>query len=291
MDVSIIIINYNTFGLTCDCIKSLQKETAGINYEIIVVDNNSNENEALRLEKEFPLITVIRSSKNLGFGKANNLGVAKANGKYVFLLNSDTIVMGNVVKDFFDYMENNTEVGIACGNLINKDKQPMYSYIKKYNIYLNEVRRYIDIINRKVFHKENHYNFSDKVIEVDIVSGADLFIERELYLRNEGFDKNFFMYYEDTDLCLRIKKQKKIVNLPYINIIHLEGASSKNNLKKYEMIMDSKYYFYQKHIPNYVFIHFVVQQFITFLQLPFKKFIFKKNKINYNSYKMRKKYV
>ncbi len=289
MDVSIIIINYNTYELTCNCINSILKETHEVKYEIIVVDNNSQNNEAKLLEQKFPTVLVLNSPENLGFGKANNLGVSKANGKYILLLNSDTIILNNAIKDFFDYMENHSEVGIACGNLISKEYKPMYSYTKKFNIYCNEIRRYVDLVNKYCLKKDTHYNFSNNVINVDLVSGADLFISKELYIEENGFDKNFFMYYEDTDLCLRIKKKKKIVNIPYIQIIHLEGASSNNNIKKYEMIMNSKYYFYKKHIKKYIWIHYLFQQFLTLCQIPISNTAFKKLGINKRAF-LKKNY-
>ena len=107
MDVSVIIVNYNTVELTKQCILSIYNQTKDVNFEIIVVDNNSEDNSVKIIENNFPQVILINNSDNIGFGRANNLGVEIAKGKYIFFLNSDTILLNNAIKIFVDYMRKN----------------------------------------------------------------------------------------------------------------------------------------------------------------------------------------
>ena len=129
MQVSVIIVNYNTKELTKQAIRSVFDKTEGVEYEIIVVDNDSKDGSVEELKKTFQdKITVIESKENLGFGRANNLGIKQSKGKYVFLLNSDTELINNAIKIFYDYMEQNMQVGVCGGNLYNKNNEPATSY-------------------------------------------------------------------------------------------------------------------------------------------------------------------
>lgn len=130
MDVSIIIVNYNTKNLTKDCINSIYEQTAGLEFEIIVSDNNSKDGSIEMIKESFPNVILIENNENLGFGRANNKGLAVATGKYIFYLNSDTILLNNAVKIFFDYFEkhNNENIGALGCNLQNKDGETIHSF-------------------------------------------------------------------------------------------------------------------------------------------------------------------
>ena len=123
MDVSIILVSYNTKQLTKECIKSIYEKTEEVNFDIWVVDNASHDGSAQMVEEEFPSVNLIKSSENLGFGRANNLAIVQTQAKYAFLLNTDTVLLNNAVKILFDYMENpeNAEVGVCGGQLYNAD--------------------------------------------------------------------------------------------------------------------------------------------------------------------------
>ncbi len=134
MDVSIIIVNYNTTELLINCIHSIYDKTINVKYEIIVVDNNSIKSPGSILLKLFPDVVFIQSHTNLGFGKANNKGVEYSNGKYLFFLNSDTILLNNAVYklyDFLEHIEDNRIVAVG-GNLFTV-LAPIYSLLKKYS--------------------------------------------------------------------------------------------------------------------------------------------------------------
>ena len=128
--VSIIMVNYNTKELTKKAIQAVFDKTEGVEYEIIVVDNDSKDGSVEELKKTFQdKIIIIESKENLGFGRGNNLGIKQAKGKYIFLLNSDTELINNAIKIFYDYMEQNEQVGICGGNLYNVNCVPEDSYI------------------------------------------------------------------------------------------------------------------------------------------------------------------
>ena len=130
MDVSIIIVNYNTCDLTRNCLKSVFEQTKDIDFEVIVSDNGSKDGSIEMIKKEFPQVILIENNANLGFGAANNRGLKIAKGKYVFYLNSDTILLNNAVKCFFDYWENSPEkdtIGALGGNLLNEDGNVIHS--------------------------------------------------------------------------------------------------------------------------------------------------------------------
>ena len=128
--VSIIIVSYNTKELTKKAIQAVFDKTEGIEYEIIVVDNDSKDGSVEELKNTFQeKITVIESKENLGFGRANNLGIKQSKGKYIFLLNSDTELINNAIKIFYDYMEENKQVGVCGGNLYNENEIPEDSYM------------------------------------------------------------------------------------------------------------------------------------------------------------------
>lgn len=256
MDVSVIIVNYNTKDLLLGCLASLQAHTRDIYYEIIVVDNASKEDAEPFIKEKFKDVIFVRNSENVGFGRANNIGVDLAKGKYLFFLNSDTLLKNNSLKYMFDFMENDGNLFTigAVGALLHNPfgeithssgffptpacilKQALYSYCGIRNKW-----------ERKSF-------FGESFFYVDYITGADLFMSRELFYNINGFDKNFFMYFEETDL------QKRMSLLGYSSaiiagpeIIHLEGASflkdNKIQVSNTRRIMfdRSKTYYVKKH--------------------------------------------
>lgn len=242
LEVSVIIVNYNTKLMTNDCINSILKFTVKNSIEIILVDNASTDGS-----KEFFMtdhrINYIYSDDNLGFGKANNLGVSKAKGKYVFLLNSDTILLDDVIKKLFNFAEKyvDNNLGSVGTCLINQDLEDTLSFgqftspKRIYTRLLEKVKFKKTSYQSKIYAELQKKGFS----KVDFVSGADLFILRKIYNYVEGFDPDFFMYYEETDLQKRISRlgyQSFIINCK--DIIHLDGGSFQDKLPfKRKMLM------------------------------------------------------
>lgn len=196
MDVSIIIINYNTEQLVLNCINSIYQKTTKLNFEIIVVDNDSEQFNLLQNDNR---IKFIKSSSNLGFGKANNLAAKYAQGRYLFFLNPDTILLNNAIELLYNFMEspNSQNVGICGGNLYNEQLQPSHSYRILFPGIIYELFFLTKGFPFKFFIKE-HFNKTGKPLEVAYITGADLFISKELFNKVKGFDKRF--------LCI-LKKQ------------------------------------------------------------------------------------
>lgn len=255
MDVSIIIVNYNTLELLRNCINSIKEHTAIISYEIIVVDNASSDGSSAMIMTQFPDVVLILSETNLGFGNANNLGVTKAKGKYVFLLNSDTLIIDNSINTLFNFMEDDASknIGMCGGNLLTKNLMPNHSYSMYYPTLLNH---FLYRIHLTIFLNTNSYNFSNEIKDISIIVGADIFMSKALFSMLGGFDSNFFMYVEDGELCFRVKKSNyRIVSNPHARFIHLQGASSVTSFKLYHEISSYLYYFRKYKNKPYVFLY------------------------------------
>lgn len=253
MDISVIIVNYNTKDLIKDCIDSIIINTNNVSYEIIVVDNNSQDGSIEILEKSYPDVLLIKSPVNLGFGKANNLGIKAAKGKYLFFLNSDTILLNNALKYFYDYSESNSGFGALGSILLDANHSPCHSYGSLISI-KDELR--IVIARYLRFFKQKELLHPEIVIspkEVGYITGADLWVPREIYDLLGGFDPNFFMYCEEVDWQQRMANAnlKRIV-IPGPKIMHLEGGSDPSKTKIWSVsrlknMYQSKRYYYKKH--------------------------------------------
>lgn len=246
MDVSIIIVNYNTKELTRNCLKSIYEHTYDIDFEVIVSDNGSVDGSIEMIKNEFPQVILIENNANLGFGAANNRGLKIANGKYVFYLNSDTVLLNNAVKIFFDYWENSSEkekIGaLGCilkdeyGNRIHSgDIFPRYKNEIIKLIKTNASIRINSFLAKLHFcqvHSKKSVIKKDCFPSIEYVTGADLFL-----LNNDFaiFDESYFLYFEETDLQYRMSKNnlnRILISGP--EIVHLTGKS--NNVEKNEIL-------------------------------------------------------
>lgn len=231
-DVSIIIVSFNTKELTKNCINALYEKTQDLNYDVWVVDNASKDGSAEMIKSEFPQVKLIESGENLGFGKANNLAITKSEAKYCFLLNSDTILLNNAVKILFDFMEKpeNNLVAACGGNLYDEELKPTTSFGRLPDIESLLIRH---TALKLVFPKQNKQikNYEQSIDrtqeqEVGYISGADLMLRKSALAHTGAFDEKFFLYYEETELQHRIKKNGyKIYFVPEAQIVHLEGKS------------------------------------------------------------------
>lgn len=286
MDVSVIIVNYNTLKLTKNTIDSVIEKTKNLKYEIILVDNASIDGSTEFFEKSYKnKIIFIKNKENLGFGRANNKGIEIAKGKYIFLLNSDTLLINNAIKILFDFMEENSNCGICGGNLYDSNKNPVISYElklpqNKFNLF--------EILKKITRRKVVFFNETNFPMEVGYISGADMLIRKNVLDKVEKFDKDFFMYYEETELTYRIKKLGyKIISVPQAKIIHLEGRSTVFKEQRFHMFLESKYkYFYKTtDLKTCKYVYYISQigHFIRLI-LSFNKDYLKMLKINKEEY-------
>jgi len=254
MDVSIVLVSYNTKDLTKDCLNSIYRFTEGIEFEVFVVDNNSHDGSAQMIEQEFQQVRLIRNSDNKGFGAANNIAIRESNAKYIFCLNTDTVLLNNSIKEFYDFMEKeeNKNIG-ACGcQLLDKNMKLQHSYG-----YFPNIQKIVasNLFLARIFPTwyKKHFTYSPNEnsknpYQVEYITGADLFIRKSVLDKIGFFDENFFMYFEESELQHRMLKNNFIsVIIPTINIIHLCGLPSKNpSVEKLKMYRESELYYFEK---------------------------------------------
>lgn len=214
-DLSIIIVSFNTSNILYQCLERVYKEIASLNAEVIIIDNASKDDSVAMVQKEFPQATLIASPTNLGFAAANNLGFHNAKGKYIVLINSDLLLHSGVLKEAYRRMEK--ERGIAAGGiqLMSGDGKPQLSS-----------RRFPtpwrDLCQRTGLKGEP----DDQCPYPDWIPGAFVIVRKNLLDACGGFDERFFMYYEEVDLCRRLKKH--FGDIRYwqdLTSIHLGSAS------------------------------------------------------------------
>ena len=249
MDVSIIIINYNTFDLVKDCINSIYNQTFNLEFEIIVVDNKSPNRDIEMLKGIFPNITLILNNSNSGFGVGNNIGAKVASGRNLFFLNSDTLLINNAITTLSEFLDYNEDVAIAGGNLYNAKLQPATSFSQVMPGIFAEIDNFFGNVFSKIlyFNKINFNNTESFIYVKGFISGADMMMKRNVYQILDGFDEDFFMYYEETELSARVKKLGyRIANIPQAKIIHLEGASESIQKNTALRSYGSKFLYFKK---------------------------------------------
>ena len=231
MDVSVIIVNYNTKSLLKDCLNSILEKTVGIAFEVIVVDNASTDGSQQIVKKIFPEVILIENNENLGFGRANNIGAKVSRGRFLFFLNSDTILIENSIKIFLDFYENYLEksmIGAIGCKLIDNNGNNCNSYGKfptVWGILKFRFKKLLEILFTKNDLKSKEIIYGS-FFNVDYISGADLFIPHFIFKKLNGFSDDFFLYYEETDLQKRMETLNlmRIVICP-TKIIHMENGT------------------------------------------------------------------
>ncbi len=235
MDVSVIIVNYKTIDMIIDCIESVIMQTKDLKYEIIVVDNNSDDNFEQRLYDRFKSLQIkcLPLDRNLGFGLANNEGSKIACGRNLLFLNPDTILLNNAIKLLSDYIDSHVSVGVCGGNLYDINMNPTNSFDKHYPSLKTVCYNSLLGTPIKKSIKNRIFNNTKDAMSVAYISGADMMMPKKLFDRLGGFSSDFFMYYEETDLCFRVQKAGyDIKSIPTAKIQHLEGASFTGNVIK-----------------------------------------------------------
>lgn len=226
MDVSIIIVNYNTKELTRTCINSVFSKSLGIDFEIILVDNASTDGSREFFIKDSRILFV-PLSENLGFGRANNEGFKRATGKYVLCLNPDTLLLNNAIGILRDFMEHHSDVGICGGNLYDADMKPAHSFrMSLPSLWWEFDWHFGCFLGKLLWGRNLEFNHTDKPRRVGYITGADMMVRKEILDKVGGFSRLFFMYYEECELTYRVRKLGyKVFSVPAARIQHLEGKS------------------------------------------------------------------
>lgn len=276
MQISIIIVNFNTKHLTADCIDSIIAKTSEVEYEIILVDNASSDGSQEKFSSDGRIL-FLEAGDNLGFGKANNLGAQHAKGDYIFFLNSDTLLLNNAIYEMWRYCEEHKEDnigGLGC-ILCDGNNQRCHSYAKL-NTWKDIVKSYFIAPFCKSKAKEimamDAEDESKDAFEVGYVTGADLFVSRKVIDECGCFDPDFFMYSEESEMQWRFKKhgyKNMIIKSP--KIMHLEGMSQAKKksptMKKIIMTQSSLYLYVKKTSSKFEYLLF--QLLFPMTRLPF----------------------
>ncbi|SEN20323.1 hypothetical protein SAMN05216436_1135 [bacterium A37T11] len=249
--VSFIIVNYKTASLVCRCVQSIKQHTQFQTYEIIVVDNASGD-DSLGILSELTDIILVKNTRNSGFGAANNMGAGFANGKYLFFVNPDAYLLNDAVTIFTDFMdkpENKTVV--CCGaDLVDDRGNKQMSYGNFPSVF--------EVFSQLGFYRlyrpffEEHLSISicnhrDEVRQVDYVLGAAMFVRADGFVAVGGFDEQFFLYFEETELAFRFTKAGyQCVIVPQVKMVHPEGSFEKGNYAKLKWFSESRQRYFKK---------------------------------------------
>ncbi len=258
MRLSIIIVSFNTRHLLSKCLQSLFSQISNSNdIEVIIVDNASNDDTIEYLENKYPQVKIIRNTENVGFGKANNQGVAQAKGEWVLFLNSDTKFRDIILNEVLKECSNHSKIyGIK---LLNRDGtiQPSAGYFPTLARLAAQMLFIDDLPLIKRMYKpyqQNDINFYQKEQACDWVTGAFLLVSKQAFLSVNGYDESIFMYGEEIDLCYRLSKKGVTAKYnPSYSVFHLKGASSQDGFAS-AVVGEFKglLTFYRKHDPKHV---------------------------------------
>ncbi len=234
--LSIIIVNYNGEQFLRNCIESIHKNCQGIDYEIVIVDNNSSDKSVNLIKAEFPSVILIENKENDGFAKGNNIGVKNCRGKYILLLNNDTILLDNL-KPAIDLIIEDSNIGIIGIRMLDEQDKFVASFGKFPKIYnffkLSTLQIDMDEIKIRIISSPK------KPILVDWISGAFLLTTNQLWKQVGGLDEAYFMYVEDVDYNKKVQVLgKKSLLLPSLRFIHYVGFNKnreKQLIKSYKI--------------------------------------------------------
>lgn len=231
MDLSVVIVNWKSAELTRECVASIRCYTSGITYEIIVVDNASPDDSVCIL-RQIAGIQVIASSRNLGFGGANNLGARQSRGRAVLFLNPDTLLVSRAIEQMLAFLASETAAGVVGCRLLNSDLSPQTECVQPFPTILNQ---FLDNERIKALfpkarlwgHSGPHGSAERAPVQVEALSGACVMVPRTILDAVGGFSNGYFMYGEDIDLCYKIRKAGwKIYQVPQATIVHYGGRST-----------------------------------------------------------------
>lgn len=241
-DISVIIVNYRSERYLAGCIASIYN--SGLKEAEIIIVNNDSEESLESLRREYPEINFVESGKNLGFGAASNRGANEARGKYLLFLNPDSEII-EAEADILEKFEKDATLGIAGARILDASGK-----LQEWSFGLAELDLCDLVRNNLGFPKRGKglENIPDR--ELSWVSGAALFMPRNLFLEIGGFDEKFFLYYEDVDLCKNARKHgKKIRHAPEITVRHIGGGSHADKTRQKKDFYASQDHYFRKHFP------------------------------------------
>ena len=259
LDISIIIVNWNTRELLLECLESIFQTVKEVSFEVWLVDNASTDGSVESAKDQYPDINVIQNEQNIGFAAANNLAFKQMKGSYALLLNSDATLINNAAEELFNFMEANHKAGIACGQLLNTDgsrQNSIANYPSLLSMLFNQGVLRI-LFPNKFPSKRRKYTAP---IEVDSCIGACMIVRKEAMDEVGILDEKYFFFLEETDWAYRMKQAGwKNYFVPAARIFHAQGKSVGKSANKKIMFYRSRYYFFKKwYTRSYIIIYAAV---------------------------------
>jgi len=277
VDLSILIVNYNVKEFLQNLIHSIYKAASDLSYEIIIIDNASDDGSVEFLQEKFPGIKLIVNDKNLGFSKANNIGLSIAKGKYILLLNPDTIVQEDTFEKMISFFERTHDAGMAGCKILNPDGTLQLACRRSFPGPWTSFCKVTGLSNlfpnSRLFARYNlTYLNENETYEVDAISGSFMMIRREVLDKVGKLDEQFFMYGEDLDWCYRIQKADyKVYYVHETQIIHYKGESTKRSgIDETKIFYNAMNLFVKKHLATSLIVELIlrmaigVRKFIAF---------------------------
>lgn len=252
VDISIIIVNYKVKKELLSCIESIYRTGRGLNFEIIVVDNDEVKTLKDPLHKKFPKVIYIPSKENVGWGHGINIGAKYARGKYLYLLNPDTILLPDALQIVYEYAISSAKLGVVASRLVDFHKKPYHPLGSKILTPLRAIASYTFLENIFPFSRLARDFFAEEkkgdVTSIEIAPLTASLVKKTIFTSLGGFDKNFFLYFEEYDFGKRVKDKN------YISIIcdrslvmHAVGASTKKRLDSNQFFRRSRQLYFRKH--------------------------------------------
>lgn len=232
-ELSIIFVNWNSLAYLRESLASVYATAGGVRYEIIVVDNASEIDERAAIQQEFPQVRTIRSERNLGFARANNMGAEHASGQYLLFLNPDTHVLGEAIANMLTELKSTPGAGAIGCRLLNSDGSVQTSCIQRFPTILNQLLD-LDYLRTRwplwsFWGIAPLFSGSQSPVEVEVISGACLMITSTAFRDAGRFSERYFMYAEDVDLCYQVRRSgMKVLYTGKAEVIHHGGATSKS---------------------------------------------------------------
>ena len=251
-DLSIIIVNWNTKEFLLSCVRSVFENEQRINWEVIIVDNGSQDGSECEVKKAFPLVHLIQNEKNMGFAKAVNQGLQRASGRYILLLNPDTQMKGGAIGRLVSFMNSHLDTGVAGAQLLSSNGS-------KQNSIANFPSLATELLNKSLLRWLSPKKFPGKEriysepINVDSVIGACMMVRREAMEQVGLLDEDYFLFLEETDWCYRMKRAGwKIYHVPDAEVYHFQGKSAEKEKKRARVeYFRSRYHFFKKNRGNF----------------------------------------
>ena len=259
MDLSIVIVNWNTKKLLLDCLVSVFETVKNISMEIWLVDNASSDGSVEAVRKTYPGVHIIQNQENLGFAAANNQAFSNMRGRYALLLNTDTVLTEGAVETIYNFMEQHPHVGMACGQLLNRDVSKQNSFANFPSLAsLIFGEALLQLLFPKKYPNKRKAHVSP--MEVDSCIGACMMVRGEAMDTVGWLDESFFFFFEETDWACRMKQAGwKVCLVPSARIFHLQGQSVGHNIQSRILYYRSRYIYLKKwHQDNYGLIRGII---------------------------------